>query len=85
MQALSFLPIPDQILSYLVQKAPRGLLTWYAEDRIMVVNLADWMPPGIDLSLERTQFDPGALTLHFAPGSYDLAALLKESLAEPED
>ena len=84
-QALSFIPIPDQLLAYVVQKAPRGLLTWYAADRIMVVNVAEWMPPGIDLSLERTQFDPGALTLHFAPGSYDLAPLLNASLAEPED
>jgi hypothetical protein len=84
-QALSFIPIPDQLLAYLVQKAPAGLLTWYAEDRIMVVNLNDWMPPGVDLSLERTQFDPGALTLHFAPGSYDLAHLLKATLSDHED
>ena len=26
-QALSFIPIPDQLLTYLVQKAPPGLLT----------------------------------------------------------
>jgi hypothetical protein len=83
-QALSFIPIPDQLLAYLVQKAPAGLLTWYTEDRIMVVNLNDWMPPGVDLSLERTQFDPGALTLHFAPGSYDLADLLKATLSDNE-
>ena len=67
-QALSFIPIPDQLLTYLVQKAPAGLLTWYRDDRIMVVNLNDWMPPGIDLSLERTVFEKGALTLHLAPG-----------------
>jgi len=84
-QALSFIPIPDQLLTYLAQKAPAGLLTWYAEDRIMVVNLNEWMPPGIDLSLERTQFDPGALTLHFAPGSYDLADLLSETLSAEAD
>jgi hypothetical protein len=84
-QALSFIPIPDQLLAYLVQKAPKGLLTWYPEDRIMVVNLHDWMPPGVDLSLERTQFDPGALTLHFAPGSYDLAPLLNVSQSDTED
>jgi hypothetical protein len=76
-QALSFIPIPDQLLTYLVQKAPPGLLTYYREDRIMVVNLNDWMPPGVDLSLERTEFEEGALTLHFAPGSYDLAGLLE--------
>src|SRR5262249_19831868 len=50
-QALSFIPIPDQLLTYLVQKAPAGLLTWFREDRIMVVNLNDWMPGGIVLSL----------------------------------
>jgi hypothetical protein len=78
-QALSFIPIPDQLLTYLVQKAPPGLLTYYPEDRIMVVNLNEWMPPGVDLSLERTEFEDGALTLHFAPGSYDLAPLLERA------
>jgi len=78
-QALSFIPIPDQFLTYLVQKAPRGLLTYYREDRIMVVNLNEWMPPGVDLSLERTEFEDGALTLHFAPGSYDLTELLERA------
>jgi len=77
-QALSFIPIPDQLLSYLVQKAPHGLLTYYADDRIMVVNLTPWMPPGIDLSLERTVFAEGALTLEFGDGSYDLEPLLRQ-------
>ena len=83
-QALSFIPIPDQLLSYLVQKAPRGLLTYYGDDRIMVVNLARWMPPGIDLSLERTVFEEGALTLEFGDGSYDLTRVLEER-ASSED
>jgi hypothetical protein len=78
-QALSFIPIPDQLLSYLVQKAPRGLLTYYPDDRIMVVSLAPWMPPGIDLSLERTVFEDGALTLQFGDGSYDIEPLLQQS------
>jgi hypothetical protein len=83
-QALSFIPIPDQLLTYLVQKAPAGLLTWYRDDRIMVVNLNDWMPGGMDLSLERTAFAEGALTLHFAAGSYELSALLEESFPHLE-
>lgn len=84
-QALSFIPIPDQLLTYLVQKAPPGLLTYYPDDRIMVVNMNDWMPPGVDLSLERTVFEEGALTMHLAPGSYDLMEILGESTREPED
>jgi len=83
-QALSFIPIPDQLLQYLAQKAPPGLLTYYADDRIMVVNLTDWMPPGVDLSLERTQFDQGALTLHFAPGSYNLSGILEEGFRDED-
>jgi hypothetical protein len=81
-QALSFIPIPDQLLSYLVAKAPPGLLTYYAQDRIMVVNLNDWTPPGVDLSLERTVFERGALTLHFAAGSYDLTQVLEADWEE---
>jgi hypothetical protein len=84
-QALSFIPIPDQLVAYLVQKAPAGLLTYYPEDRIVVVNLNDWMPPGVDLSLERTAFERGALTLHFAPGSYDLTDILGDARELPED
>ena len=78
MQALSFIPIPDQLISYLVQKAPHGLLTYYGDDRIMVVNLAQWMPPGIDLSLERTVFEERALTLQFGDGSYDIEPFLDD-------
>jgi hypothetical protein len=84
-QALSFIPIPDQLVTYLVQKAPAGLLTYYPEDRIMVVALGDWMPPGVDLSLEHTVFTEGVLTMHFAPGSYDLAGILGEPLDELDD
>jgi hypothetical protein len=84
-QALSFIPIPDQLLTYLVQKAPAGLLTYYRADRIMVVNLNDWMPPGIDLSLERTVFDRGALTLHFSPGCYDVTDILSGNFQELDD
>lgn len=83
-QALSFIPIPDQLLHYVVQKAPPGLLTFYPEDRIMVVNLNDWMPPGIDLSLERTLFEPGQLTLQFASGSYDLSDFLRSPVDDPD-
>jgi hypothetical protein len=79
-QALSFIPIPEQLLTYLAQKAPAGLLSYYPEDRIMVVNLTDWMPPGMDLSLERTLFEEGALTLQFASGSYDLSPLIQSAL-----
>ncbi len=83
-QALSFIPIPDQILHYIVQKAPPGLLTFYPDDRIMVVNLNDWMPPGIDLALERTLFESGQLTLQFASGSYDLSDLLRSQAEETD-
>jgi hypothetical protein len=83
-QALSFIPIPDQLLHYLVQKAPPGLLTYYPDDRIMVVNLNDWMPPGMDLSLERTVFERGQLTLQFAAGSYDISELLRYSYREDD-
>jgi len=83
-QALSFIPIPDQLLGYLVAKAPPGLLTYYPDDRIMVVNLNDWMPPRVDLSLERTVFEEGAMTLHFAPGSFDLSEVLAQDGPEEE-
>ena len=84
-QALSFIPIPDQLLAYLVRRAPAGLLTYYSDDRIMVVNLNDWMPPGMDLSLEKTVFEQGAIRLHLSSGSYDLTETLGDRVGELDD
>ncbi|MEX0878767.1 MAG: hypothetical protein WEF99_07210 [Thermoanaerobaculia bacterium] len=50
----------------------------------MVVNLNDWMPPGVDLSLERAVFGERTLTLHFGGGSYDLTDLLGEPRPEED-
>jgi hypothetical protein len=40
------------------------------------------MPPGADFSLERTVFEEGQLTLHLAPGSYDLTEALESTASE---
>ena len=37
-----------------------------------------------DLSLERTVFDEGSLTLHFGSGSYDLTEILGETPPEED-
>ncbi len=74
--ALSFIPIPDAFVGYVVEKAPRGLLTFYREDRILVVNLNDWMPPGFDLTLDDAIFLDGEVRLQFGPGSFDLTEIL---------
>ena len=74
--ALSFIPIPDALVGYVIEKAPPGLLTFYKEDRILVVNLNDWMPPGLDLTLENSVFLDGEVRLQFGPGHLDLTDIL---------
>ena len=74
--ALSFIPIPDALIGYIVEKAPRGLLTFYKEDHILVVNLNDWMPPGLDLTLDDAIFLDGEVRLKFGPGYFDLTEIL---------
>jgi hypothetical protein len=39
----------------------------------------------MDLSLERTVFERGALTLQFASGSYDLSGLIGAPRIDAED
>ena len=74
--ALSFIPIPDAVITRFVERGPEGLLTFYPGDRILVLRLSDWMPAGMELSLERAEFVPREARLHFAPGRVDLSPLL---------
>lgn len=74
--ALSFIPIPDTVVARFVERAPAGLLTYYPRDRILVLRLNDWIPAGMDLSLERAEFVPHEARFHFSPGRVDLSPML---------
>ena len=74
--ALSFIPIPDAIIGYLVEKAPPGLLTFYKNDRILVAHLGPWLPPGLDATLDRAEFGDGEVRFVVTPGSFDVRGLL---------
>ena len=76
--ALSFIPIPDAIVGHLVDKAPPGLLTWYRADRILVVNLNDWLPTGLDVTLDRAEFGRGEVTFFLSPGRFELSRILAQ-------
>jgi hypothetical protein len=75
-EALSFIPIPDAILRFLVKKAPPGLMTYDAADRILVVDVTPWTPSGLDLTLDRAEFGHGEVTLFFRAGCFDLGRIL---------
>jgi hypothetical protein len=75
-EALSFIPIPDAIVRYLVKKAPSGLMTYDAADRILVVDVRPWTPSGLDLTLDRAEFGRGEVTLFFREGQFDLGGIL---------
>jgi hypothetical protein len=76
--ALSFIPIPDAVIGLLVEKAPPGLLTYYKADRILVVNLNDRLPTGLEVTLDRAEFGRGEVTLFFTPGRFDLSRILSD-------
>lgn len=75
--ALSFIPIPDVVIGLLVEKAPPGLLTYYKADRILVVNVNEWLPSGLDVALDRAEFGRGEVTLFLNPGRLDLSRILE--------
>ena len=76
--ALSFIPIPDAVIGRLVDKAPPGLLTYYRADRILVVNVNEWLPTGLDVTLDRAEFGRGEVTFFLSPGRFDLSRILDE-------
>jgi hypothetical protein len=74
--ALSFIPIPDAVIGYLIEKAPAGLVTYYPADRIVVINLDEWMPRELDLTLEDADLLDREVRLRFGPGGFDLTGIL---------
>jgi hypothetical protein len=84
-EALSFVPVPDSLIAFLAERGPHGLLTYYRDDRIMVVNVNSWMPGGFDLSLDRAEFMDGEVAFHFGAGSYDLTDILQRDRDDEEE
>ncbi|HET9793314.1 MAG TPA: hypothetical protein VFS34_02540 [Thermoanaerobaculia bacterium] len=76
--ALSFIPIPDALIGLLIEKAPAGLLTYYKADRILVVNVNEWIPTGLDVALDRAEFGRGEVTFFLTPGRFDLSRILEK-------
>lgn len=76
--ALSFIPIPDALIARLIEKAPPGLLTFYRADRILVVNANEWLPTGLDVTLDRAEFGRGEVTFFLTPGRLDLSRILRD-------
>jgi hypothetical protein len=74
--ALSFIPIPDALIGFLVEKAPPGLLTYYKADRILVARLEPWLPPGLDVALDRAEFGDHEVRFVVTPGTFDVRGLL---------
>jgi hypothetical protein len=75
--ALSFIPIPDVLIGLLVEKAPPGLLKYYKPDRILVVNVNEWLPSGLEFALDRAEFGRGEVTFFLTPGRFDLSRILE--------
>jgi hypothetical protein len=75
--ALSFIPIPDVLIGLFVEKAPPGLLTYYKADRILVVNVNEWLPSGLELALDRAEFGRGEVTFFLNPGRFDLSRIFE--------
>ena len=76
--ALSFIPIPDALIGLLIEKASPGLLTYYKADRILVVNANEWLPTGLDATLDRAEFGRGEVTFFLTPGRFDLSRIFAD-------
>ena len=75
-RALGVLPVPDSVISAIAEKARPGLVSYDRAERRVEVDLTDWMPPGLDLSLEEVDAREGEAEFRFAPGHFDLSEIL---------
>lgn len=75
--AFGFLPVPRWALRKIAASRP-GLLFFYPEDRVFVVNLTTLMPPELSLQIQEATFENGEVRVQFGPSHYRLDRLMEE-------
>jgi hypothetical protein len=78
-----FVPIPNWVIRKVVERQPDGRAFFYPEERILVVNLAPFLPPGLSVHVREVICEHGEMRFVFGPCQYRLDKFIEELGRDP--
>jgi hypothetical protein len=76
-------PIPNWVITKIVERQPEGRAFFYPEERIVVVNLNGIMPPDLSVQVRDVQCENGEMRFVFGPSQYRLDRVIEEMGKDP--
>jgi len=76
-------PIPNWVITKVVERQPEGRAFFYPEERIVVVNLSGVMPPELSVQVKDVVCENGEMRFVFGPSQYRLDRVIEEMGKDP--
>lgn len=76
-------PIPNWVLTKIVDRQPEGRVFFYPEERIVVVNLSGVLPPELSVQVKDVVCENGEMRFVFGPSQYRLDRVIEEMGKDP--
>jgi len=76
-------PIPNWVLTKIVDRQPEGRVFFYPEERIVVVNLSGVLPPELSVHVKDVVCENGEMRFVFGPSQYRLDRVIEEMGKDP--
>ena len=80
-----FLPIPNWLLRKIAARMPEGMVFFYPEGRIVVLNLNSFLPEELSVNIREVICENGEMRLVFGPSQYRLDRLIDDIGKNPFD
>ena len=78
-----FVPIPNWVIRKVVERQPEGRAFFYPEERILVINLARFLPPELSVHVREVVCENGEMRFLFGPCAYRLDRFIDELGRDP--
>ena len=78
-----FVPIPNWVIRKVVEHQPEGRAFFYPAERVLVVNLAPFLPPELSVHVREVVCENGEMRFVFGPSQYRLDKLLADVGRDP--
>jgi len=85
LKVFGFLPIPPWIVRRIVSRLPSGLAFFYPDERVVVLNLSDVLPPELSLEVREVRCESGEIRVSFGPSRLRLDRLVESLERDPFD
>ena len=83
LRVFGIVPIPNWVLTKIVERQPAGRAFYYPDDRIVVVNLNGVLPPELSVQVKDVVFENGEMRFIFGPSQYRLDKVIAEMGRDP--